>query len=390
MRKALIWILAVVTFVILLTLYACQPIDPQPVFSPPAEATATAIPLPASAPRLAATLPGVIWSFDVSPDGSTIAIATSKGLEIYDLNTFALLESLEGGLSQYDVSWSPDGKKLAAGVGIALAKPTPQTSGAYPAETAGGEAVLRIWEPATLPRAGTGASSKLVLETNFAGDMLNERILDIAWKPDGSALALSTDMHGVMVVDAVSGELLSQQTGFAGSVMEAAWSPDGSRLVSTSDMAYSLRRWKVDSGEAVRLFDPRVSNPWHVLWMKDGKRIVSGHVYGTVCFWTVATNKCEGLIQAHRTAVFSMALNPDGSKLATGGGVIRVWDTSSGKLLTAFGEDGKIIYNHLSWLPDGQSVVAMQTNMDDPEVTSLRIWNVAAGAPQAEFIGGKR
>jgi len=355
-----------------LLLGACQPSDPQPIFTPSADPTVSPIPLPALAPKVVANLPGVIWSFDVSPDGSIIAIATSKGLEDYDLENISLLKSLESGVSQYDISWSPDGKRLAAGVGVALAKPT---------ENAGGEAVLRIWDT---------SAWTLVLETNFAGDMVNERILDIAWKPDGTALALSTDLHGVMVVDAISGKLLSQQTGFASSVMEAAWSPDGTRLVSTSDKAYSLRRWKVDSGEAVRLFDQRVSNPWHVVWMKDGKRIVSGHVYGTVCFWTVATNKCDGFIQAHRTAVFSMAVSADGSRLATSGGVIRIWDTTSGKLLTAFGEDSKIIYNHLAWLPGDQAIVSMQTSMDDPEMTTLRLWNVSTGMASVQFQGGKR
>ncbi len=352
-------------------LAACQPMDPQPVFTPAVEATATPIPIPAAAPKVVATLPGVIWTFDISPDGNSIAIATSKGLELYDLKSFILLKSLEAGISQYDVAWSPDGKKLAAGVGVALPNPT---------ENAGGEAVLRIWDTNTW---------KIILETNFAGDMVNERILDIAWKPDGSTLALGTDSHGVMVMDATSGKLLSQQTGFASSVMEAAWSPDGSRLVSTSDMAYSLRRWKVDTGEAVRLFDQRVSNPWHVIWMQDGKRIVSGHVYGTVCFWTVATNKCDGLIQAQRTAVFSMSVSADGKRLATGGGVIRVWDTSDGKLLTAFGEDSKIVYNHLAWLHGDQTIAALQTNMDDPELTILRLWNVQIGVAQVEFKGGK-
>lgn len=363
-------------FSLAVLLGACQGIDRQPVFSPSTDPTASPVPLPASAPKVMATLPGVIWSFDIHPQGSSIAIATSKGLQIYDLTNFTLLDSLEAGLSQYDVSWSPDGSKLAAGVGL------PRI---HPSENAGGEAVLRVWEPVTAP-----GTAKIVLETNFAGDMVNERILDLAWKPDGSALALSTDMHGVMVVDAASGKLISQQTGFASSVMEAAWSPDGTRLVSTSDMAYSLRRWKVDTGEAVRLFDQRVSNPWHVIWMKDGKRIVSGHVYGTVCFWTAATNKCDGFIQAHRTAIFSMAVSADGTRLATGGGVIRVWDTSSGKLLTAFGEDSKIIYNQLEWGPGDQTIVSMQTNMDDPELTALRIWNVAQGLSDMEFKGGKR
>jgi WD40 repeat protein len=364
--------IASVYIFLLITLTACQPASSQPVFTASAEATATSIPLPAAAPKIAANLPGVIWSFDISPDNSTIAIATSKGLELYDLKNFALIKNLEAGVSQYDVSWSPDGKKLAAGVGKTLENPT---------ETAGGEAVLKVWDTATW---------KVILETNFSGEMINERILDIAWKPDGTALALSTDLHGVMVVDAISGKVLSTQTGFASSVMEAAWSPDGTRLVSTSDMAYSLRRWKVDTGDAVRLFDKRVSNPWHVIWMKDGKRIISGHVYGTVCFWTVETNKCDGLIQAHRTAVFSMAVSLNGTRLATGGGVIRVWDTANGKLLTAFGEDSKVIYNHLAWVELDQTLVSLQTSMDDPEITAVRLWNASTGMPLLQFQGGKR
>ena len=155
-------------------------------------------------------------------------------------------------------------------------------------------------------------------------------------------------------------------------------------------MAYSLRRWKVSDDAAVRLFDQRASSSMEVAWTPDGKRIVSGHVNGVVCFWTVATNKCDGFIQAHRSAVFSMALSPDGLKLATGGGVIRIWDTANGKLLTAFGEDSKIIYNHLEWAPDDQSVISMQTNMDDPEITTIRLWNVSTGIPSIQFQGGKR
>jgi len=366
---------------LLAILPACQPAGGQPLFTPEAEASATPIPLPAAAPKTAAALPGLIWSFDINPDGSLIAIATSRGVELYDLKSLAHLRTLEAGLSQYDVSWSPDGSKLAAGVGLAWPHPTPPPGAADAGENAGGQAVLRVWQAATW---------KISLETDFAGSMHNERILDIAWKPDGTALALSTDMHGVMVVDAASGRQLSQQTGFAGSVMQAAWSPDGSRLVSTSDMAYSLRRWKVETGEAVRLFDQRLGNPWHVLWMPDGKRIVSGHVYGTVCFWTVATNKCDGLLQAHRTAVYSMALSADSARLATGGGLIRVWDTSNGKLVTAFGQDDSIIYSHLAWLPSGTEIASLQANMDDPETTVLRLWDAGSGAPLLEFKGGKR
>ena len=65
-------------------LTACQPAEPLPVFTS-TYGLATPIPLPAVSPKVAATLPGRIRSFSVSPDMKTIAIATSQGVVLYDL-----------------------------------------------------------------------------------------------------------------------------------------------------------------------------------------------------------------------------------------------------------------------------------------------------------------
>jgi WD40 repeat protein len=359
---------ALICVFLLIILSACVPAERQPVFSPSSEATVTPMPIPASTPNTSVSLPGVIWAFEISPDSSTIAFATSRGLVLFDLKTSSQIHILDEGENLNSLAWSPDGKKLAIG----------EIKGFEES----GQAVLKILDT---------SSWKVILQPKFEDDLKNERILDLAWNPDGNeALAISTDMHGVMVLYAATGKIISKQTGYAGSVKEISWSPDGSRLVTTGDMAYSLRRWNVSNDKAVRLFDQRLSNPWHVLWMPDGKRIVSGHVYGMVCFWTVATNKCDGLIQAHRTAVFSMAVNSDGSRLATGGGVIRIWDTTNGKLLSGFGEDKKIIYNQLAWVSPDQLIAALQNGLDDPEMTIVRLWNPTTGAPLVEFRGGKR
>lgn len=364
---------AFVSLFLLMAVSACQPApQPQPVFTPAAEATATPIPLPAAMPKVVATLPGVIWAFEISPDPGIIAFATSKGLVLYDLKTFAYLRTLEKDENVFSLAWSPDGAKLAVGVLVPLPNPT---------ETAGGKAVLKILDTSTW---------QVVFQPDFADSMVNERILGIAFSPDSQRLAFSADLNGVMTLDLATGKIISHQKRYAGSVLEIAWSPDGSRLVSTGDMAYSLRRWKVSNDEAVRLFDRRASSPMEVVWTPDGKRIVSGHVNGVICFWTAATNKCDGFIQAHRSAVFSLALSADGLKLATGGGVIRIWDTQTGKLLTSFGLDEKIIYNHMAWVFPGESLATLQTNLDDAEISAVRLWNVSNGLPLAQFQGGKR
>ena len=354
-------------FVVLLVT-ACQPALPQPVFTPSADATATSIPLPSTEPKRVATLPGVIWSFDISPDLSAIAFATSKGLAVYDFNNYDHLRTLEDKENVYSLAWSPDGKQLAASVIRGI-------------DELHGEVTLKIWDTATW---------KLISQPTFGEDLINERILDIAWSPDGTKLAVSTDVHGVMVLDLNSGKIISHQTEFASSVQEISWSPDGSRLVCTGDMVYSLRRWKVSDDESVRLYDQRVSNPWHVAWSPDGTRIASGHVLGAVCLWTAATNKCDGLIQAHRSAVFSLAWSSDSQELATGGGVIRIWDTQTGKLITAFGENEKILYTQLAWATKEGPIIALQNALEVPGDTRVRFWDIDTGMPLVEFQGGER
>lgn len=352
---------------LLFALTACRPAVPQPIFTPSAEATATPIPLPPATPQVTATLPGVIWSFDVSAVSNIIAFATSKGVVLYDFKTLDYLRTLNEGENVFSLAWSPDGTKLAVGILKEFQDH--------------GEAVLTVWDTSTW---------QIVFQPTFENNLVNERILDIAWSPDSRSIAISTDFNGVIAFDVESGKIISHQKEFASSVMDIDWSPDGSRLISTSDMAYGIRRWKVKNDEAVRLFDQRVSNPMQVAWSPDGKRIASGHAYGTVCFWTAATNKCDGFIQAHRSAVFSLAWSPDGAKLATGGGVIRIWDTQTGELLTAFGEDERFIYTHIAWPALDRPLVALETGLDDLGETVVRFWDISTGEIVAEVVGGER
>ena len=169
---------------LMILLIACQPSNPQPVFTPSAEATVTPIPLPVTAPKVVATLPGVIWSFAVSPNAATIAFATSKGLEMYDVKTFTYLLTLDAGENVYSLAWSPDGTKLAAGVLALLPNPT---------EVSGGKAVLKVWDT---------SNWQVIFEPDFAENMVNERIL---------SLALSADMNGVMTLDLATGKVISHQ-----------------------------------------------------------------------------------------------------------------------------------------------------------------------------------
>src|SRR5262249_15228318 len=66
-----------------------------------------------------------------------------------------------------------------------------------------------------------------------------------------------------------------------------------------------------------------------VVWMPDGKTIVSGSHLGTIRVWDAATGKELRAFRAHDGGVSSLAVSPDGRRLASGSWdcTIRLWDT---------------------------------------------------------------
>jgi WD40 repeat protein len=351
------------TIVIVVTLLtACQPAEPLPVFTS-AYGLATPIPLPADSPKVAATLPGRIRSFSVSPDMKTIAIATSQGVVLYDLETYKHLQTLNKTDSVYLVDWSPDGKKLAAG-------------GLIPSDAEFWKSHLVVWDT---------SAWKIVFEQTGDYDSLNSIFGDIAWSPNSRSLASSVDGMSVLVYNIKSGEVISRQETL--SPYSISWSPDGSRLVATGDYASSIRRWKVSTDESVRLFSQSVGSFLQIAWPPDGRRIASGNYEGKVCFWTAATNKCDSLIRAHQSAVFSLVWSADGNQLATGGGVIRIWDTNTGKLVRSFGLNDSSIYTHLEWLGANQPLVSVEAGYENAALTIIRFWDVDTGKILFEFHG---
>lgn len=358
---------AVLIFALLMTaLTACSPSQVQPVFTPDGQITSTPMTFAPKAPKVAAVLPGRITSFDVKPDMLDIAIGTSRGVEVYEIETGILQVELLTDMNITSLGWSADGEYLAVG--------------SIEGFTEQGIAHLQIWDSQTWQRTDIQLDGS---------DLVNERYLTLDWSPDGTKLAAGTDVNGVLVWDVATQKVISQQTGFASSVRDIDWSPDGTRLIATSDLAYGIRRWVVKTGNSVRLFDQRNSSAMVLAWSPDGSRIASGHIEGTICFWTSATNQCDGLVQAHRSAVFSLAWSADGSRLATGAGVIRIWDAGSGKLIEAFGEYEDQRYIEIEWPSMDAPLFTLQESMEDASITTLRLWNVTDGTILVEFQGSQ-
>ncbi len=211
---------------------------------------------------------------------------------------------------------------------------------------------------------------------------------ELTWSPDSRRLATALlPDRGLVVLDVKTGNIVSDQQDFLVPPYDIDWSPDGSRLIATGDLGYGFRRWRLDTDEAVRLYDPRAGTAAiQLAWSPDGERIASGHAGGMVCFWTAATNQCDGFIYAHQNIVSGLAWSPDGNQLATSGGVIRIWDTHTGQLLTAFGQNDGSVYTQLEWL-DLKTLASLETGYAREALTIVRFWDVATGSVLFEFHG---
>jgi WD40 repeat protein len=340
-----------------------EALSQQPVFSTTYD-NSTPMPAPNTPPKIAAALPGRIRSFDISADSKTIAFATSTGIFLYDLKSYKLLRTLNDTENGFSVAWSPNGSKLAVGSLIMESSEI-------------GRAHLTVWDTSTW---------KAVFEPKISNDTFTT-FGAFAWSHHGDLLAASDHDRGLVVFDITRGEVVSIQKDFLLSPYDVSWSPDDTRIVATGDLGYGFRRWRVYTDKAVRLYDKRVAAfAAQLAWSPDGERIASIHADGALCFWTAATNQCDGYIKAHHNGGFSLAWSPDGRQLATGGSIIRIWDTKNGNLIKAFGLNAQSIYTQLQWFTDNR-LASLETGYENHELTIVRFWDLKTGSLLMEFQG---
>jgi len=269
------------------------------------------------------------------------------------------------------VSFSPDSKKLAAGIG----------NNVYLFET-----------------------KASVKPTILSG--LYSAIHSLALSPDGKWLAVGIGYEGqwgeVKLWDARTGKLVHTLRGHKSWIYAVAFSPDCKTLASAdrSGGSPTLRYWDVESGKQTDCL-PIPDYEIHSLSFSPRGDFLAGagrglngsyRLGGTVFVWTVGRHSVRYLSAAPVGGLsFAVAFSYDGKKLAAGGGEInhsevRVWNTETWSL------DYHLPHQRTVWslafapnsylLASGSFTTEKRANFIDGVVTGgeITLWNCADGS----------
>jgi WD40 repeat protein len=252
-------------------------------------------------------------------------------------------------------------------------------------------------------------------------------VSDIAWSPDGKALAVAGSRTISLVDPLTRSSIQSLDAGQGLTTIafspDGAWLAAGNTLKSTTGTEYSILQlwrgpdWKprgnlftADRGVSQVAFAPKTNifaaafsgpeiknNSFVDVWSTATWEITRTLQLGTslnIAFspdsqllasvpdryatrlWQMDEGKVShNLLTAFTDAVSSLAFSPDSTTLATGhyDGSIRLWNVSSGDLIRSMNSEGAV--SGVAFSPDGSLLVTGDSFGD----SAVRIWSAKTG-----------
>ena len=295
--------------------------------------------------------PGEVTDLAFSPNGAYLVTTGRRNGFVWDTTTWSLLHTLVGHSAPIDdVAFANDGRVVTGSV----------------------DSSAIVWDPAT----GDELSTLL--------GQHEQKVLGVAFSPDGSQVATSSADETVRVWNAPLGSTPRLLSGDTDVVSSVSFSPNGSLLLTTSPDG-SARLWLTDvqNLHTVAIQKGAISA---AAYSPDGKLVLAAGADGTVGLYE-GDRLVRSLPQGGK--VTAASFTPDGRDVLTAGddGTAKLWRVSDGTLLATFPHGAPV----RAALIAGQNVV---TGGDDGKVDMWTrggklVWSAKHGSPVATLAAGK-
>jgi len=307
------------------------------------------------------------YSLSFSPDGRQLAAAGSASVAVFDLATGERSVVIPGQPNQALVAFAPDGKTLAV-AGIA-----------HP------EGNVRIFDTKNWQlRFALDAGASTVWTLAFSPD---SRLLATGQKQDLTIRLwdVETGKHRVLYRgEPAPGQLPNIRT--------LVFSPDGQTLAACRPRGspaglngYDVSAWNVETGQVLFRLDTGYCEC--IAFSPDGKILAAAlgigpdqHLRG-VQLWDLETRQLRATLSGHAEVVYHAAFSPDSRTLATGSwdSTVRLWHVATAQpLVTLKGHRGAIYC--VAFSPDGQTLASSSQYRQAPRdalAADRLLWHAA-------------
>ncbi len=292
----------------------------------------------------------------------------------------------------FGTAWSPDGHQIvtvAADHEVRIYDARPNES-VIVLKDHGGEARALAWDRTGQQLASAGYEGSLTVwdeQTHLDRTVWRRPgayLHDVKWSPVDDRLAFivapkeSRDGSVLVWGAGVTTTLASADRGG----YQLAWRPDGTELAVAS-LEGSVRVFDPSGGRLLRTYDGGAARFLSVDWSSDGARLALGGTDGDILVLNATTLQPLGTYSGHNGRVWGVSWSPDGRWLASASQdkTVRLWDAKTFGPAAEVLTDYKLAVNSVRWQPNSH---ALATSSDD---RTVRVWDLGQRRTTAVLTG---
>ncbi|KAG9007988.1 hypothetical protein FRB93_007007 [Tulasnella sp. JGI-2019a] len=285
----------------------------------------------------------------VSPDGNTIASASSDGtVGLWEMETGTRIAKLTGHTDLVtSVIFTPDGNRILS------------TSG---------DGTIRSWNATTGAHLAT-------LKGYTSG------VTSVAVSPDGTRLISGSQDHTARIWDSNAGVEVVKLERHLNTVHFVVFSPDGTCAISMAPLDNNIQFWDASSGRHAFTLEGHTDTVTSIAISSDGTRLASASLDKSIRLWNMTSGAHVSTLTG-RGGIRCVASSSDGTRVAGGcdDTIVRLWDvTTRTQVATLRGHSRKV--PHVAYSPDGAFILSLSHD------STIRLWNSLDGTPRSTFQG---